>query len=160
MSGSPEVGLTPEEALLALPDDIEEEMVIAAQGVFIGETPNLLRLRGWLAGVAIHAMALFEFLACGRRAMPFGFEAGEPFGAFAGYLTPDEVWQLATCLEGISRPSQEAAEDDYLNYRYQQYGIPPADRLIDEVQPVYAADFIAATRKAAGQGLGLISSIE
>jgi hypothetical protein len=140
--------------------DIESETVIAAQGVFIGQAPNLLHLRGWLADISVRAMALFEYLACGRRSMPFSFEAGEPFGAFCGYLMPDEVWQLATCLEAVVPPDQEAAEEDYLNFRYQHYGIPPAFRLIDEVLPVHAADFLFAVRKASAQGVGLISSME
>jgi len=149
-----------EQLIPAIPDDFGDETVIAAEGIFIGHAPNLLHLRGWLSGISIRAMGLFEYLACGRRSMPFGFEAGEPFGAFAGYLTPDEVWQLAACLEGVLPPDQEAAEEDYLNYRYQHYGIPPAFRLIDEVLPVYAADLLFAIRKASTQGLGLISSME
>lgn len=138
----------------------DEETVVAAQGIELGQSSNLLQLRGWLANHSVRAMALFEFLACSRRNMPFGFEAGEPFGAFCGYLTPDEVWQLASCLEGILPPDKEASEEDYLNYRYQHYGIPPAFRLIDEVLPGHAADFLYAVRKAAQQGLGLIASIE
>lgn len=149
-----------EEPVPLLPDEIEEETVIAAQGVFIGQVSNLLHLRGWLAGISVRAMALFEYLACGRRSMPFGFEAGEPFGAFAGYLTPDEVWQLAACLENIVPPDQDDAQEDYLNFRYQHYGIPPAFRLIDEVLPAHAADLLLAVRKASTQGLGLISSME
>jgi hypothetical protein len=149
-----------DEQIPALPDEIEEETVIAAQGVFIGQVSNLLHLRGWLAGISVRAMALFEYLACGRRSMPFGFEAGEPFGAFAGYLTPDEVWQLAACLENVIPPDHEAAQEDYLNFRYQHYGIPPAFRLIDEVLPAHAADFLFAVRKASAQGSGLISSME
>lgn len=149
-----------EQLIPALPDDFGEEAVIAAEGIFIGQAPNLLHLRGWLSSISIRAMGLFEYLACGRRSMPFGFETGEPFGAFAGYLTPDEVWQLAACLEGVIPPDQEVAEEDYLNYRYQHYGIPPAFRLIDEVLPVHAADLLFAIHKASAQGLGLISSIE
>ena len=142
------------------PDESDSETVIAAQGVLIGDTANLLRLRGWLANTSIRALALFEFLVCGRRTMPFGFEPGEPFGAFAGYLTPDEVWQLSASLEGVVPPEQAAAEEDYLNFRYQHYGIPPDFRLIDEVLPSYVADFLSAVRKAAAQRLGLISSME
>jgi hypothetical protein len=149
-----------EELLPMLPNELEEETVIAAQGVFIGQASNLLHLRGWLARISVRAMALFEYLACGRRSMPFGYEAGEPFGAFAGYLTPDEVWQLAACLENVVPPDQDDAQEDYLNFRYQHYGIPPAFRLIDEVLPAHAADFLYAVRKASAQGLGLISSME
>src|SRR5579859_1367630 len=86
----PEIATTEEEE--------EAEIIVAARGVSIGDAPNLLHMRGWLAGISVRAMALFEFLACGRRSMPFGFEAGEPFGAFVGYLTPDEVALLATAL--------------------------------------------------------------
>jgi hypothetical protein len=162
-SASPSAYVEPsplEDAAPMLPDEMEVETVIAVQGMLIGEMANLLHLRGWLASISIRAMALFEYLACGRRSMPFGFEAGEPFGAFAGYLTPDEVWQLASCLEGIIPPDQEAAEEDYLNFRYQHYGIPPAFRLIDEVLPGHAANLLAAVRKASSQDLGLICSME
>lgn len=149
-----------EEATPEFPGDCGEDVVIAAEGVLMGQMLNLLHLRGWLASISVRAMALFEFLACGRRHMPFGYEPGEPFGAFAGYLTPDEVWQLGSCLEDVVPPAQEAAEEDYLNFRYQHYGIPPAFRLIDEVLPVHASDFISAVRKARAEGLGLISSME
>jgi len=147
---------------LALPHEEESdtEIVVAAQGVLIGQQSNLLHLRGWLASVSVRAMALFEFLACGRRTMPFGFEAGEPFGSFGGYITPDEVWQLASSLEGIVPPDQESAEDDFLSFRYQSYNIPPAFRMIDEVLPRYAADLLYAVQQAAEQGHGLISSVE
>ena len=92
--------------------------------------------------------------------MPFGYEAGEPFGAFAGYLTPDEVWQLAISLDGTIPPDHREAEEDYLNFRYQQVGIPAAFRLVDEVLPTHSAAFLHAIEKASSQGLGLISSIE
>ena len=140
--------------------DEEVETIVAAQGIRIGHQLNLLHLRGWLARISVRSMALFEYLACGRRAMPFGFEAGEPFGAFAGYLTPDEVWQLAICLDGVIPPDQGEAEEDYLNYRYQQVGLPAAFRLVDEVIPTHAAALLHAVEKAASQGMGLITSIE
>ncbi len=147
---------------LALPPEEENdaEIVVASHGVLIGQQSNLLHLRGWLANVSVRSMALFEYLACGRRSMPFGFEAGEPFGSFGGYLTPDEVWQLANSLEGAIPPDQETAEEDFLSFRYQSYGIPPAFRMIDEVLPRYAADLLYAVQQAAGQGHGLISSVE
>ena len=140
--------------------DEEAETIVAAQGIHIGHQLNLLHLRGWLARISVRAMALFEYLACGRRAMPFGYEAGEPFGAFAGYLTPDEVWQLAISLDGTIPPDHREAEEDYLNFRYQQVGIPAAFRLVDEVLPTHSAAFLHAIEKASSQGLGLISSIE
>jgi hypothetical protein len=141
-------------------DESDAEIIVAAQGILIGQPSNLLHLRGWLATISVRAMALFEYLACGRRLMPFGFEAGEPFGAFCGYLTPEEVWQLAACLEDIIPPEQQAAEDDFLNFRYESYGIPPTFRLIDEVLPRNAADLLFAIRKASKEGLGLIASME
>lgn len=141
-------------------DELDAEIVVVSDGVLIGQPSNLLHLRGWLAGISVRAMALFEYLACGRRLMPFGFEPGEPYGAFCGYLTPDEVWQLAASLESVIPPDQDAAEEDFLNFRYQSYGIPPAFRLIDEVLPRYAADLLFAIRKASEQGIGLIASME
>src|SRR5579863_287081 len=138
----------------------ETEVIVAARGMLIGHQPNLLHVRGWLAGISVRAMALFEFLACSRRSMPFGFEAGEPFGAFAGYLTPDEVAQLATCLEEVIPPDQAAAEEDYITFRYQHPGLPASVRLVDEVLPTHAAELLKAVKTASGQGLGLICSVE
>ena len=142
------------------PDESDAEIVVASDGILIGQPSNLLHLRGWLAGISVRAMALFEYLACGRRLMPFGYEPGEPYGAFCGYLTPEEVWHLAACLESVTPPDQEAAEEDFLNFRYQSYGIPPAFRLIDEVLPRHAAGLLFAIRKASQQGIGLIASME
>lgn len=141
-------------------EDAEEEISVVATGIAIGQPPNTLRLRGWLAAISLRAMILFEYLACGRRGMPFGYEAGEPFGAYIGYLTPDEIWQLANCLQDVIPPGQADAEEDYLNFRYQQPGIPESFRLVDEVLPSHAADFLKAVRIAAQQGLGLICSVE
>jgi hypothetical protein len=138
----------------------EEEVIVAARGIAIGDAPNLLHMRGWLAGISVRAMALFEFLACGRRSMPFGFEAGEPFGAFAGYLTPDEVALLATALEGVLAPDDREAEEDHITYRYQHYALPASFRLVDEVLPTHAAGLLAAIRRAAAEGYGLICSVE
>lgn len=143
------------------PDDEEEtEIIVAARGILIGNAPNLLHMRGWLAAISVRAMALFEFLACGRRSMPFGFEAGEPFGAFVGYLTPDEVTLLATCLEGAIAPAQSEAEEDYITFRYQHYALPSSYRLVDEILPTHAAGLLEAIQKAASQGYGLICSVE
>jgi hypothetical protein len=143
------------------PDEEEEtEIIVAARGLLIGNAPNLLHMRGWLAAISVRAMALFEFLACGRRSMPFGFEAGEPFGAFVGYLTPNEVAMLATCLEGILAPDQSEAEEDYITFRYQHYALPSSFRLVDEVLPTHATELLEAIQKAASQSYGLICSVE
>jgi len=163
-----EAAAQPDFGQMALPDtpdtdndnEEETEIIVAARGMLIGHQPNLLHLRGWLAGISVRAMALFEFLACGRRSMPFGFEAGEPFGAFSGYLTPDEVAQLATCLEGVITPDQSEAEEDYITYRYQHSGLPSSFRLVDEVLPTHAAELLKAIETAASQGYGLICSVE
>jgi hypothetical protein len=138
----------------------EAEIIVAARGISIGDAPNLLHMRGWLAGISVRAMALFEFVACGRRSMPFGFEAGEPFGAFAGYLTPDEVAQLATTLEGILAPDDLDAEEDHITFRYQHYALPATFRLVDEVLPTHATGLLEAITKAASEGFGLICSVE
>lgn len=128
-------------------------------GVVIGTPPNTLQLRGWLAGISVRALALFEYLACGRRSMPFGYEPSEPYGVFIGYLTPDEVWKLSACLRGVSDPAQAEAEADYLRFRYQHPGLPESARLVDEIVPFYAAEFHGAVDLAAAQGLGLICSM-
>jgi hypothetical protein len=139
---------------------IEEHSLVMPGGINIGAHPNTLQLRGWLAGVSVTALALFEYLACGRRIMPFGYDAGEPYGVFVGYLTPDEVWRLGTALRGVPDPEQFAAEAAYLRYRYQRPGLPENARLIDEVLPFHAAAFHRAVDMAAAQGLGLICSSE
>ncbi len=141
-------------------DEEEMEIIVAACGMLIGNQPNLLHLRGWLAGISVRAMALFEFLACGRRSMPFGFEAGEPFGAFVGYLSPDEVALLAACLEGRVAPDQSEAEEDYITFRYQYLDLPSSFRLVDEVLPTHAKGLLEAIQKASLEGYGLICSVE
>jgi hypothetical protein len=142
----------------ALPD--EESLEGPCGGIEIGVHPNTLHLRGWLAGIAVRAMALFEYLACGRRRMPFGYEPTEPFGAFIGYLTPDEVWQLAACLHDVKPPGQAEAEADYLAFRLQNTETADASRLVDEVLPAHAVEFLQAVRNAAFHGLGLICSVD
>ena len=141
-------------------EEEEMEVIVAARGIAIGDAPNLLHMRGWLAGISVRAMALFEFLACGRRSMPFGFEAGEPFGAFVGYLTPDEVVLMATALAGILAPDDRDAEEDHITFRYQHYALPASFRLVDEVLPTHAAGLLEAIQKAAAEGCGLICSVE
>ncbi len=141
-------------------EEEETEVIVAARGIAIGDAPNLLHMRGWLASISVRAMALFEFLACGRRSMPFGFEAGEPFGAFAGYLTPDEVALLATALEGVLAPDDRDAEEDHITFRYQHYAPPSTFRLVDEVLPTQASGLLEAIQKAASEEYGLICSVE
>lgn len=141
-------------------EDFEEYTRPMPGGVALGAHPNVLQLRGWLAGVSVRSLALFEYLACGRRRMPFGYESSEPYGVFIGYLTPDEVWRLGTSLRGVLNPDQAEAEADYLRFRYQHPGVPESYRLIDEVLPSHATEFHRALDMAAAQGLGLICSIE
>ncbi|HLI68343.1 MAG TPA: hypothetical protein VKV19_01175 [Ktedonobacteraceae bacterium] len=141
-------------------EDIGEYTRPMPGGISLGVHPNVLQLRGWLASISVRALALFEYLACGRRSMPFGYEPSEPYGIFIGYLTPDEVWSLGTCLRGTPDPDQAEAEADYLRFRYQHPGVPESCRLIDEVMPFYAAEFHQAVDAAAAQGLGLICSAE
>lgn len=141
-------------------EEIEEHTQPMPGGILIGTHPNTLQLRGWLASISVRALALFEYLACGRRGMPFGYEPSEPYGVFIGYLTPDEVWRLGSCLRGVRDPEQAEAEADYLRFRYQHPGIPESARLVDEVLPSYASSFHKAVDMAAAQGLGLICSVE
>ncbi len=141
-------------------EDMEEYTQPMPGGVSIGTHPNTLQLRGWLATVSTRALALFEYLACGRRGMPFGYEPSEPYGVFIGYLTPDEVWSLGTALRGVNDPDQTEAEADYLRFRYQHPSQADSTRLVDEVLPFYASDFHQAVDMAAAQGLGLICSVE
>src|SRR5579883_2984315 len=165
---TPEVGLAPSRRLEdeALGDeeddgeDIEEYTRPMPGGITLGAHPNVLQLRGWLAGISVRALALFEYLACGRRSMPFGYEPSEPYGVFIGYLTPDEVWRLGICLRDVQDPDQGEAEADYLRFRYQHPGVPESSRLIDEILPSYASEFHQAVDQAAAQGLGLICSSE
>jgi len=158
-----EVDLTvelPEDDLLEDEEDLEEYTRPMPGGITLGAHPNVLQLRGWLAGVSVRALALFEYLACGRRSMPFGYEPSEPYGVFIGYLSPDEVWRLGMCLRDVQDPDQSEAEADYLRFRYQHPGVPESYRLIDEILPSCAAEFHQAIDMAAAQGLGLICSME
>ena len=139
------------------PDEEDEEEGVP--GLSLGRHPATLHLRGWLATSSVRAMALFEFLACGRRCMPFGYRAGEPFEATIGYLTPDEVWQLALCLSEVQPPDADKAKADYQNFRDQLSDDWDEFRLVDEVLPAYAATFLQAVHNAAHQGLGLICSV-
>jgi hypothetical protein len=132
----------------------------ASQGVEIGRHPTPLHLRGWLAMHSIRAMALFELLVCGRRSLPFGHRAGEPYEAYIGYLTPDEVRHLADCLQDQQPPDRATAEADYASFRQEQSQPVKAFRMIDEVLPAHADSLIDAVRLAVQHGLGLICSVE
>ncbi len=133
-------------------DDSDQERI----GISIGRLPTTLHLRGWLAAHSVRAMALFELLACERRTMPFGYLAGEQYGAFVGYLTPGELWQLANCLRDLPPPDHQEARADYQRF-LQQRG--KEFRMIDEVLPAEAEAFSEAVHIAAMYGWGLICSI-
>lgn len=161
--------ISTQEDSMVMSDEDDQELPLAiqeastthngAEGVIIGRLPMTLHLRGWLAGISVRAMALFELLACGRRCMPFGYQPGYPFGSYIGYLTPDEVWQIALCLRGVQPPDQVEAEADYIRFQALQTKEHETFHLIDEVLPMYAAPFLKATQIAARQGLGLICSV-
>jgi hypothetical protein len=136
-------------------DDIGD----APHGIVIGRQPAALRMRGWLATISVRTMVLFEFLACGRRAMPFGYHAGEPFEGYIGYLTPDEIWQMALLLGDVEPPDTAQAREDAHSFRDQLSPAWDEFRLIDEILPEHALEFLQAIHNAAHQGLGLICSI-
>lgn len=126
-------------------------------GILLGQQANMLRLRGWLATVSLRAMALFELLACGRRRMPFGYDANDPYGAYYGYLTPIETWQLALALHDAHPYSQAQAERDYQLFCTERITVlHPAARLLDEVLPEHTRELLRCVRRAAMLGLGLI----
>jgi len=136
--------------------DSEEDASAGPVGVMIGRLPTTLQIRGWLATIAIRAMALFELLACERRCMPFGYQAGTPFASYSGYLTPEEVRQLSLCLQDVQPPQQALAVLDYQRFRQRTSA---TFHLLDEVLPLYADAFLSAVHLAAQQGIGLICSI-
>ncbi len=138
----------------------EEDTDIATKGILLGYHPTMLHLRGWLATISVRAMALFEFLVCGRRRMPFGYQTDDPFGAYIGYLTPDEVCQLASCLRDIQPPDQTMAEEDFQRFCSEQREKSAPFRLIDEVLPANAHALLQVVRRAALQKLGLICSTD
>jgi hypothetical protein len=143
--------------------DEDGEEIELAHGIALGQQQNALCLRGWLAGIDTRAMALFEYLACNRRLMPFGTDANVPYGSYCGYLTPEETRQLAEMLRGIKPCSQELADVDYQRFCEEQLALAttcePA-RLIDEVLPSHCREFLDAVQRAALQGLGLMCSME
>ncbi|MDQ6662069.1 MAG: hypothetical protein M3Z24_14035 [Chloroflexota bacterium] len=138
----------------------EEREQARPEGIVLGQHPNTLHLRGWLAGISVRAMALFEYLACGRRSMPFGYETSEPLGTYIGYLTPDEVHHLANCLHNIQPPQQAIAIKDAQQFAALHTGKQDDFRLVDEILPTHADEFLQAVRNADGEGLGLICSVE
>jgi len=138
----------------------EESIAVAPTGVMIGRPPSILHMRGWLATISVRSMALFELLAFGRRCMPFGYRANEPFEAYIGYLTPDELWQLALCLRNVQPPNQTQAKEQYTRFRLQQAEHSAMFSMIDEVLPAHAEAFLKAVRTVAPQGLGLICSTD
>jgi hypothetical protein len=149
-----------EEIAFDVYSDDEESEPGRPQGIILGSQAHIMRLRGWLAGISIRALVLFEYLACGRRRMPFGYEAGEPFGAFCGYLSREEVWQMASSLHKVNAPQPLKAEEDYRRFSQEQAEDEAFFRLIDEVLPANAHDLLRAVRRAALQGAGLICSMD
>ncbi len=147
------------DALTAYDEDADEDKEVAREapnlhGLVLGQHPNTLRVRGWLAGISVRAMALFEYLACGRRGLPFGSEMGTD----VGYLTPAEVTDLVALLQGVQPPAQSEAEDDYRDFRLQLSSLRKTPRLIDEILPTNAREFLHAVHIAELEGLGLICS--
>lgn len=133
---------------------------IGPAGILLGRPPATLYQRGWLASISIRAMALFELLACGRRTMPFGYQACEPFESYIGYLTPGEVWQLALCLRNIHPPIKSEVKERKRVFRQQSAAQPETFRMPDEMPPVHADALLKAVRAAASYGQGLICDIQ
>lgn len=147
------------------PDDTSmifegKEASLAANGAVLGHHPATIHLRGWLATISVRAMAFFEFLACGRRCMPFGYQLGEPYEDAIGYLTPLEVLRLATCLRSTEAPEPLRAEQDYIHFRLIQDRRATDPRLLDEILPAHAGPFLDIVRLAAQYGIGLICRVE
>ncbi|GCE46967.1 hypothetical protein EI42_00492 [Thermosporothrix hazakensis] len=136
-------------------DDEEDEAPDFPIGIELGRLPVHLQIRGWLARYSIRAMALFEFLACGRRQMPFGYQAGDAYGNISGYLTPEEVTHLADCLQSIPVPKKTEAEADFLQFREARRK-GKTQRLIDELLPLHADRLVQAVQRAALQEHGLL----
>ena len=145
-----------DEVVLPLDDD---DVGDGPQGIVIGRQPMTLHMRGWLATVSVRTMVLFEFLACGRRIMPFGYHAGEPFESYVGYLTPDEIWQMALLLGDVEPPDPAKAQEDARNFHDQLSNEWDEFRMIDEILPEHATELLQAIHNAAQQGLGLICNI-
>jgi hypothetical protein len=133
---------------------------IGPEGILLGQHPSILHMRGWLASISIRAMALFELLACGRRTMPFGYQACEPFESYIGYLAPREVWQLALCLRNVHPPNENKAKERYRQSRQTPAAQSEAFHMLDEMSPVHANAFLKAVRAAASYGQGLICDVQ
>jgi hypothetical protein len=146
------------ETIQVVPDI--EDMDTEYRGVEIGRHPTTLHLRGWLATRSVRAMALFELLACGRRSMPFGYRASEPYEAYIGYLTSDEVLRLADCLQDEQPPDHATAEADYARFRQEQSQQMKEFRMIDEVLPAHADSLMEVVHMAAQYGSGLLCAVE
>ncbi|HTI13357.1 MAG TPA: hypothetical protein VL461_02155 [Dictyobacter sp.] len=143
-----------------LDEDLEQTATMTQnQGITIGHHPATLQLRGWLASISIRAMALFELLTCGRRVLPFGTRIGEPYESYIGYLTPNEVWQLATSLQYATAPDAALAENDYILFRIQKKQTAQQFRMIDEVLPSHAARFLQIVHTASQYKSGLLCSM-
>ena len=84
---------------------------------------------------------------------------GEPYEDYVGYLTPNEVWQLAVCLRGAQPPATDRAEADYAHFRQQQSERTKEFRVIDEVLPIHADALLNVVRMASQYGFGLICSV-
>lgn len=137
-------------SLFCLPKDSMYLETSECRGVVLGHTPVALHLRGWLAGINVRAMVYFEYLACGRRCLPFGHRPGEPFEEYIGYLTPQEVWHLALALRHVHPPETPDEQSS-------EVGTSPY--LVDEVTPTKTEPFLRVVRVAAAQGLGLLCRI-
>jgi hypothetical protein len=128
--------------------------------ITIGLHPSPLHIRGWLATYSIRAMVLFELLACGRRAMPFGAQIGEQFENYTGYLTPMEVHQLADLLALIPAPDAVFVEADHEAFRQRQHTPSEGIYFIDELLPEYANDFLQLVQNCANYQLGLLCTFD
>lgn len=147
---------------LAAADFAEEEEIDFSQakqpkeGIVLGNQTDLLQLRGWLAGISLRVLVLFELLAFGRRCMPFGYNLGEPFGAYIGYLTPDEVCLLERGLQNVEPPRPQRMRRAYQKSREAEGTRPEPYRFVDEISPAYAGEFLNVVRISAYQKRGLI----
>jgi hypothetical protein len=128
----------------------------AKEGINIGTQTDLLQLRGWLAGISLRVLVLFELLAFGRRRMPFGYNFGEPFGCYIGYLTPEEVSLLEQGLQNVTPPDPKRARRAHQKFRESESSHLKPYRFVDEILPAYAGEFLNVIRIAAYQKRGLI----
>jgi hypothetical protein len=136
--------------------DLTEE----ALSITLGPHPASLHMRGWLARHSLRAMVLFELLACGRRVLPFGTQAEEPFENYSGYLTPSEVHQLAAALASLSAPDPSFIEDDHAYFRQQQDKPTAPIQFVDELLPRQADAFLQLIQSCANYGLGLLCTFD